>query len=176
MAALAVAAAANAQPSKRKSRRALAQSFLSRISLDGNVVREKDELNSGPEAPKVERHVSDIEEVSVSAESGRDGSTIKTTNTKPKYMHSISETAASFEKDKTRTLHSRESKSIICNKILSTPEHVMFRRSYSLTESLMTESSSSSGSVHFTKGPTRHKITCMSGSSFKLRRKLHDKR
>lgn len=182
MAAVAVAATAGGQTSKRKSRRALAQSFLSRISLDGNIVRETTEPTSGPETHLLERNLTEnvAEENTVSTvRSGHDdgGNPTKIiSNTKPKYMHSVSENAASFDRDKTRIIRSKDSNSMICHKTL-TPETVGFRRSYSVTESLMTESSSNcSGSVHFNKGPTRHRITCMSGSSFKLRRKLHDKR
>ncbi|XP_031574444.1 CDK5 and ABL1 enzyme substrate 1-like [Actinia tenebrosa] len=181
MAAVAVAAAAG-QTSRRKSRRALAQSFLSRISLDGNIVQERNEPTSGPGTPLMERelpkNVAEQKTLVTAVQSV--AKTIPNTkaipHTKPKYMHSFSENAASFERDKPRITRSKDSESMICNKTL-TPETVGFRRSCSATESLMTESSSSfSGSVHFNRGTIRHKITCMSGSSFKLRRKLHDKR
>lgn len=179
-----MAAAGGGQTSKRKSRRALAQSFLSRISLDGNIVRETTEPTSGPGTPLSERELTEnVAEENVVQSVHDDGNPAKTiSHTKPKYMHSVSENAVSFERDKGGMIRSKDSNSDICHKTLLTPETFRScpRRSYSVTESLITESSSSySGSVHFTafnKGPTRHRITCMSGSSFKLRRKLHDKR
>ncbi|KXJ29414.1 CDK5 and ABL1 enzyme substrate 2 [Exaiptasia diaphana] len=176
MAAVAVQAAASGRPSKRKSRRALAQSFLSNISLDGNITSETTGSCSEPNTPIRER------QRSVNVEESGDNVTRPLqdynvgSSAKPKFMHSISESAASFEKDKLRTfstLGAREMKTLKAHDSLH-------RRSHSLTESTLTDCSSSSSSfsgfLHYGKGATRHKISCMTGSSFKNRRRLTDKR
>lgn len=182
MAAVAVQAAANGRPSKRKSRRALAQSFLSNISLDGNICSEATGSSSEPNTPLRQRQtvfeVEETVEMATSTSMSRPLQELNlNTSTKPKFMHSISESAASFEKDKQRTFSTLGTKDI---KTLKTPDNpALHRRSHSMTESTMTDTSSTSsfsGFLHYGKGTSRHKITCMSGSSFRLRRKLTDKR
>lgn len=181
MAAVAVQAVASGRPSKRKSRRALAQSFLSNISLDGNITNEGTGSLSEPNTPLRQRQrILEDDELEVATSTSDTSRPLQelsiNTSSKPKYMHSISESAASFEKDKLRTLNSLGSKDM---RTLKTPDTGPCRRSHSMTDSTLTECSSSSsfsGFLHYGKGASRHKITCMSGSSFRLRRKLTDKR
>lgn len=176
MAAVAVQAAASGRPSKRKSRRALAQSFLSNISLDGNITSESTGSCSEPNTPLRERQRSvNVEESGENVTRPLQESNVGSSS-KPKYMHSISESAANFEKDKLRTLSTLGGRDM---KTLKTYDS-LHRRSHSLTEQSLTDCSSSTSSfsaIHYSgKGTPRHKITCMSGSSFKTRRRLTDKR
>ncbi|XP_001629426.3 CDK5 and ABL1 enzyme substrate 1 [Nematostella vectensis] len=161
-AASAVASTRDGRPQNRKSRRAMAQSFLSGISLDGRIMRE----------PRTrERNDEKVLEPTPTVVTENFGTPSPVTRDcrKPKYLHSISESAASGAKSS----HHRD-RSITRDKGLSVDVHrTAVRRSFSVSESM--GSSATSDSLSF-RNTSRHRITCMSGSSYRLRRKVNDKR
>lgn len=157
-----MAAVTAGRTNRRKSRRiASACAFLSNISLDGNIVKEAVERKTEQSATKRSH-----ENVARNTDLLLPRRTL---------LHSISEPSTSkYEEGSTKRGINRQRSvtETICEGKRQDSAMVV-RRSVSVSESQSTDSTStSSASVHRSK----HRISCLMGSSFHHKRRANDKR
>lgn len=161
-----MAAVTAGRPSKRRSRRiASACAFLSNISLDGNIVQKHPVNGFQTEKNMVKRS---HENVTGNVDSLSQRRTL---------LHSISEPGTS-EGDvanisarnvHVKVMHRQRSVTDAFSERKQQERAVVIRRSVSMSES--TDSSSTSGSIR-----SKHRISCLTGSSFHHKRRATDKR
>ena len=155
-----MAAVTAGRTNRRKSRRiASACAFLSNISLDGNIAKEAVER-------KTEKNASKRSHENVA----RNTDVLSPRRT---LLHSVSEPSTSnYEEGNTRRVINRQ-RSVTDAIFEGKRQDVVVRRSVSMSESQSTDSTStSSGSVQRSK----HRISCLMGSSFHHKRRANDKR
>ena len=155
-----MAAVTAGRPNRRRSRRiASACAFLSNISLDGNIAKEAVERKTEKSATK-RSHENVL----------RNSDFLSPRRT---LLHSISEPSTSeCEEGSTKRVINRQRSvtEAICEGKRQEGA-VVVRRSVSMSEST-DSASSTSGSVHRSK----HRISCLMGSSFHHKRRANDKR
>lgn len=159
-----MAAVTAGRPSRRRSRRiASACAFLSNISLDGNITKDavnrlKTEKTFTKRSPESIAQIPDL------------------LSSRRAELHSISEPSTSEgvrESSNTKNvegLHRQRSVTDAISERRQQERAVVIRRSASMSES--TDSSSTSGSIQRSK----HRISCLRGSSFHHKRRATDKR
>lgn len=157
-----MAAAAAGRTSRRRTKRAAAAySFLSNISLDGNITKDATNVSSESivQANKYE-NISPLEDVPRSlVVRGR------------KLMHSISESAAVVEPGHRRAPFIR-GRSVTNSCEGNASESLNMRRTMSLAEP--SDGLSSARVAH--KLSSKQRITCLSGASLYSKRRVNDKR
>ena len=161
-----MAAVTAGRPSRRRSRRiASACAFLSNISLDGNITKDavnrlKTEKTSTKRSPESVAQIPDL----------------LSSRRAELELHSISEPSTSEgvrERSNTKNvegIHRQRSVTDAISERRQQERAVVIRRSASMSES--TDSSSTSGSIQRSK----HRISCLTGSSFHHKRRATDKR
>ena len=159
-----MAAVTAGRPSKRRSRRiASACAFLSNISLDGNIVRNHPVNGFQTEKNMVKRSHENV--------------TGNVDSLSQRVLHSISEPGTS-EGDEAnisarnvniKVMLRQRSDTDAFSERKQQERSVVIRRSVSMSES--TDSSSTSGSIR-----SKHRISCLTGSSFHHKRRATDKR
>ena len=162
-----MAAVTAGRPSRRKSRRvASACAFLSNISLDGNI---------GEDAVKVFKTEKNVVNRSHETVAGN----IDMLSPKQRtVLHSISEPGTSEGNETNvsgknvhgKVIHRHRSVTDVVSERKQQERSAVIRRSVSMSES--NDSSSTSGSVHRSK----HRVSCLTGSSFHHKRRATDKR
>ena len=156
-----MAAVTAGRTNRRKSRRiASACAFLSNISLDGNIVKEAVERKTEKNATK--RSHENV---------ARNTDVLSPRRT---LLHSVSEPSTSNceEGSTRRVLHRQRSVTDAIFEGKRQDSAVVVRRSVSMSESQSTDSTSTSGSACRSK----HRISCLMGSSFHHKRRANDKR
>ena len=159
-----MAAAAAGRTSRRRTKRAAAAySFLSNISLDGNITKDATNVSSESivQANKYE-NISPLEDVP------QQGSLVVRGR---KLMHSISESAAVVEPGHRRAPFIR-GRSVTNSCEGNASESLNMRRTMSLVEP--SDGLSSARVAH--KLSSKQRITCLSGASFYSKRRVNDKR
>ena len=156
-----MAAVTAGRPSRRRSRRiASACAFLSNISLDGNIA--KDTVNG----LKTEKNATKRSHETVA----RNPDLL---SPRRAVLQSISEPASTSEDVRAKNLKVIQRQRSVTEAISERRQQekaVVIRRSVSMSES--TDSSSTSGSIHRSK----HRISCLMGSSFHHKKRATDKR
>lgn len=157
-----MAAVTAGRPNRRRSRRiATACAFLSNISLDGNIAKEAAERKTEKSATKG------------SHESVFKNTDFSSPRPRRTLLHSISEPSTSkCEQGSSKRVANRQrSVTEAISEGKKQESVVVVRRSVSMSEST-DSTSSTSGSVHRSK----HRISCLMGSSFHHKRRANDKR
>lgn len=169
-----VAAHGKTSHGRRKSRRiSAACSFLSNISLDGNIVPTKVKPDLGTETQRIHEDPQKSEDADLleRLESGHEDTKFR----RHKVVHSLSVSDAHPNLEETNTGNIFKESSTTSMPPVSV--HAPMRRSVSMTESTSSDSSTRAiQNSRWQSGILKHRVSCLTSSVFHSKRRVNDKR